>query len=112
MQQRLAAVPNARFVFGRSQEHLLEMVARGEARATAVDSALAYPLLPRFPGLRMGMALSEPQELAFATRKGSPLAGELTRHLARLKESGIYFRLVEKYLGAEAVKAVAAGRQR
>jgi ABC-type amino acid transport substrate-binding protein len=112
MKKRLAAVPNAKFTYARSQEELLELVASGAARATAVDSALAYPLLPRYPALRMGMALSDPQELGFAVPKGSALAGELSRHIARLKESGIYFRLVEKYLGAEAVKAVAAGRQR
>jgi ABC-type amino acid transport substrate-binding protein len=111
MEQRLRAVPDAQLTYAGSQEALLELVSSGAARAAAVDSALAIPLLPRFPGLRLGMPLSEPQELAFIVPKRSPLAAELSRHIARLKESGIYFRLIEKYLGAEGVKAVAAGRE-
>lgn len=110
-EELLAAVPRAQFVYGNDEEQLFELVATGKARAAASDSAVAFGLLQRFPQLRLGIALSPAQDFGFAVRRGSPLEAELSRHIQQLKSSQIYFRLLEKHLGAEAAKqVVAAGK--
>jgi ABC-type amino acid transport substrate-binding protein len=103
-------VPRAQLLFGPDEEALFRLVASGKARAAAVDSAVAYGLLAQFPQLKLGIPLSTEQSLAFAVRRGSPLAGELSKTIAQLKDSKIYFRVLEKHLGAEAAKLVAAGK--
>jgi polar amino acid transport system substrate-binding protein len=107
----LSTVPRAQMVYGVEEKDLFELVASGKARAAAADSAIALTLLPRYPQLRLGMALSAEQGFGFAVPKGSPLAADLSRHIAQLKASKIYFRLLEKHLGAEAARMVAAGRE-
>ena len=108
----LSAVPRAQMIYGVEERDLFDLVVSGKARAAAADSAVALTLLPRYPQLRMGMALSAEQGFGFAVRQGSPLAADLSKHLQQLKASQIYFRLLEKHLGAEAAKLVAAGRDR
>ena len=111
-QSLLQAVPNARFVYADSEEEQFRLVARGEARAAAVDSAVALTLRERYPRVRLGMPLSPEQGFGFAVREGSPLAAELSSHIQKLRSSQIYFRLLEKHLGKEAAALVAAGRNR
>lgn len=106
----LQGVPGATFVYGRHERDLLEHLAAGRARAAAADSAVALGLLSEFPGLRLGIALSEEQHYGFALRPGSPLAAELDGHLALLKASGIYYRILEEHLGEEAVAILEAAR--
>jgi ABC-type amino acid transport substrate-binding protein len=106
----LSAVPNVKLVYGADEEELFRLVSSGQARAAAADSALILPALRRYPQLRMGIPLSQEQGFGFAVRKGSPLAAELSKHIQQLKGSQIYFRLLEKHLGTEAARLVAAGR--
>ena len=106
----LKQVPGATFVYGATEDELFELVAGGEAAALAVDSAVALTLLPKFPSLHMTLPLSEEQNYAFAVPKGSPLAKELTDHIQRMKQSKIYFRLLEKYFGEDAIDAVMAAK--
>lgn len=109
-EQLMASVPRATLVYGAVEEDLLKLVASGGARAAAADSVVALTLLPRYPGLRLGIPLSPEQGFGFAVRKGSPLERELTTHIQQLKSSQIYFRILEKHLGAEAARLVAAGK--
>jgi ABC-type amino acid transport substrate-binding protein len=111
-EELLGAVPEATFVYGTTERELLEHVAAGRARAAAADSSVALSLLPEFPGLRLGMALTEEQHYGFAFRKGSTLRAELDRHIAQLKSSGIYYRILERHLGKEAVEIVKAAKER
>jgi polar amino acid transport system substrate-binding protein len=104
-------VPRAKFVYGITEREMLELIAAGKARAAAADSALVLGPLRDFPQLHLGIALSPEQGLAFAVPKGSPLGEDLSRHIAQLKAGQIYYRLLEKHLGAEAAKLAAAGRQ-
>src|SRR5688500_9678605 len=106
----LARVPRATMVSGTVEEDLLKLVASGQARAAAADSAVVLTLLPRYPGLRLGIPLSPEQGFGFAVRKGSPLERELTTHIQQLHASQIYFRILERHLGEEAAKLVAAGK--
>ena len=106
----LAGVPHVHLVYGLDEAALLDMVAAGKARAAAMDSAVAYGLLPSYAQLRLGIPLSPEQGLAFAVAKGSPLAGQLSKTIGQLKASKIYYRLLEQHLGAEAAKLVAAGK--
>jgi ABC-type amino acid transport substrate-binding protein len=106
----LQAVPDATFVYGAIERDLFELVANGRARAAAADSPVTLSLLPEFPGLRLGIPLTEEQHYGFAYRKDWPLAAELDRHIERLKASGIYYRILEEYLGEEAVRIVKAAK--
>jgi ABC-type amino acid transport substrate-binding protein len=107
----LSKVPNAHMVYGTMEDDLLRLVADGKARAAAADSALVLGLMQKYPGLEVGIPLSAEQGLGFAVRKGSPLRAQLSEHIAQLKAGHIYYRLVEKYFGAEATKLVAAGKE-
>ena len=109
-EELLSAIPRVKMVHGATEADLLQLVASGRARATAADSAVALTLLPRYPALRLGIPLSPEQGFGFAVRKGSPLERELTTHIQQLKSSQIYFRILEKHLGAEAARLVAAGK--
>jgi len=106
----LEGIPGSRFVYGDTEEELFTLVSSGEASALAVDSAVALTLLPKYPTLHMTLALSEEQNYAFAVPKGSPLAQELTQHIQRMKQSRIYFRLLGKYFGEDAVDTVMAAK--
>jgi ABC-type amino acid transport substrate-binding protein len=107
----MATIPGAKMVYGITEDDLLQLIAAGKARAAAADSALVLGPLRNYPQLHLGIALSPEQGLAFAVPKGSPLRDELSRHIAQLKAGQIYYRLLEKYFGAEATKLVAAGRE-
>ena len=109
-EELLSAIAGVKMVWGANEDELLRLVATGKARATAADSAVALTLLPKYPGLRLGIPLSPEQGFGFAMRKGSPLERELSTHIGQLKASQIYFRILEKHLGAEAARLVAAGK--
>lgn len=109
-EELLRAIPRVQILHAANEVAMLELVASGRARATAADSAVALTLLPRYPGLRLGIPLSPEQGFGFAVRRGSPLERELSSHIQQLKTSQIYFRILEKHLGAEAARMVAAGK--
>lgn len=111
LEKILSQIEGVELIHVEGQRQLFEAVARGDADATAIDSAVAFMLLPDFPQLRLGIALSEEQHYGFAVPEGSPLAKRLADHVRQLKEAGIYYRLLEKYLGAEAVRTVKLARE-
>lgn len=108
----LSAIPDVKLLYVEDEREMFEWVASGRARALAVDSPVAFRLLEEFNSLRLGMPLTEEQHYSFAVGKGSPLKKALSEHIAQLKASGIYFRLLERYLGSRAVEVVKAGRTR
>ena len=108
----MTQVPRAKFVYGITEDDMLKLIAAGKARAAAADSALVLGPLRNYPQLQLGIPLSPEQGLAFAVPKGSPLGEDLSKHIAQLKAGQIYYRLLEKHLGAEAAKLAAAGRER
>ena len=108
----MTQVPRAKFVYGITEDDMLKLIASGKARAAAADSALVLGPLRNYPQLKLGIPLSPEQGLAFAVPKGSPLGDELSKHIAQLKAGQIYYRLLEKHLGAEAAKLAAAGREK
>jgi ABC-type amino acid transport substrate-binding protein len=107
----LSAVPDARLVYAERVTDLLDLVAKDQARATVADSLVALRLLPQYPQLEVSMPVSDLQGYGFALPKGSPLAGELSSHIERLRSSSIYFRLLEKYLGKDAAALVTAAHR-
>lgn len=107
----VSKVPGVKLVYGLDEAELIAMVADGRAAATAVDTIPALYRLPRYPGLHMTLALSEPQAYGYFVRKGSPLAAELAKHIAQMRESGIYYRVLQKYLGPKAAEMVKAGHE-
>jgi ABC-type amino acid transport substrate-binding protein len=98
----VSQVPEANLLYGRDEDELMAMVADGRAVATAVDTIPALYRLSKYPGLHMTLAVSEPQSYGYYVPKGSPLACELAGHLKQLRDSGTYYRVLQKYLGKDA----------
>lgn len=107
----LTRVPGVKLVYGLDEAELIAMVADGRAAATAVDTIPALYRLPGYPGLHLTLALSEPQAYGYFVRKGSPLAADLAKHIAQMRASGIYYRVLQKYLGPKAAEMVKAGHE-
>ena len=101
--QAFAPAQSSKVVEYRSPRDLFRAVSDGEVRAIACESADAYLFLKEFSNLRMGIPLSAQQHYGFALPKDSPHLEALNDSLTRLKQSGIYYRIVEKYLGQRAV---------
>ena len=110
-EQILLDIPGVEIIFGLDEEEMIRQVADGEADATAVDTVLALIYMPQHGGLHMTLSLSEAQGYGFAVRNGSSLAQELSDHLYQLKKSEIYYRLLRKYLGQQAVDMVLAAKE-
>lgn len=106
----LSAVPEAELLYAGSEREQFELVASGKAQALAVDSAVAFHMVSRYPGLKLGIALTPEQGFGFAFPKGSPLAATFSGYLERLKGSNIFYPLVQKHLGKEAVQAIKSAR--
>lgn len=104
----LSKVPGVKLVYGLDEAELIAMVADGRAAATAVDTIPAFYRLPSYPGLHATLNLSEPQGYGYFVRKGSPLGADLAKHIAQMRDSGIYYRVLQKYLGPKAAEMVKA----
>lgn len=88
---------------------LYQAVVSGEIEGAVSSTARALLLLQDFESLTISLYLGEKEEFGFAFAKGSPLAVSMSEHIAGIKTSGIYFRLLETYLGPEAAAIVQAG---
>jgi polar amino acid transport system substrate-binding protein len=108
----LKAIGGVRVVYGGTLPEMLEAVARGELRAVAADSSSVIPALGAHASLKIGLVFGVEQDFGFAFPKGSPWKGPLSQHILRLKESGIYFRIVKQHLGAKATEIVRAAKAR
>jgi polar amino acid transport system substrate-binding protein len=106
----LKAVPGILIVTdGTLREHM-RAIDRGEMRAAAADSSAIIPELEDFPSLKLGIGLGAESGFGFALPKNSPLTGPLSEHIKKLKESGIYFRLVTTHMGARASQIIRAAK--
>jgi ABC-type amino acid transport substrate-binding protein len=106
----LRAVPGILIVNDGTLQDQMKAIERGELRAAAADSSAIIPELDRFPNLKLGMALGAESGFGFALPKGSPLTAPLTEHIKKLKQSGIYFRLVSTHMGPRASEIVKAAK--
>jgi polar amino acid transport system substrate-binding protein len=106
----LRAVPGILIVNDGTLQEQMSAIVRGELHAAAADSSAVIPELDRFPQLKVGMTLGAESGFGFALPKGSPLTGPLTEHIKKLKESGIYFRLVSTHMGPRASEIVKAAK--
>jgi ABC-type amino acid transport substrate-binding protein len=106
----LKAVPGILIVNDGTIQEQMRAIDRGELRAAAADSSAIIPELENFPTLKMGMALGEESGFGFALPKNSALTGPLTENIKKLKESGIYFRLVTAHMGPRASQIVRASK--
>ena len=106
----LKSVKDGNLIYGETERDLLELVASGQARATAVDSTYALAMLPDFPDLHMTLGLTNEQNYGFAVAQGSSLGPQLVYHMSQLKKSRIYFRLLEKYFGRAALRMVSTAK--
>ena len=105
-------IPNAELVYADNEAGQFELLASGRAEALVSDSPVALHMLRSYPNLALSLPLTDEEGFGFACPAGSPLAAELSHHIDQLKASKIYFRLLEKYFGAGAVKVVTSGRTR
>jgi polar amino acid transport system substrate-binding protein len=105
-----ASVPNVKIQPYDGIRELYQALASAEVKAIASETANAFRLIQEYDSLRVGLPLKEPDQYGLAVQKGSTLRDELNTHLEKLRSSGIYFRLLEKYLGAMAAEVVRAGK--
>ncbi len=89
---------------------MLDAVRNGEIDGAAADSSAIIPVLDDYPGLTISHTFGEEQHFGFALPKDSELTDALSEHVRSLKGSGIYFRLVTKYMGPRASAIVRAAR--
>jgi ABC-type amino acid transport substrate-binding protein len=106
----LLAVPGIQVVNEGDLEQMMEAVAKGDLRALVADSSAVIPALSDFPTLKVGMTLGEEQSFGFALPKGSPLREPLSELVRKLKESGIYYRIVTAHMGERASDIVRAAK--
>lgn len=108
----LLRIPGVKIVYAGNQDEMFEWVADGKARALATDTPIAFQMMARYDSLQLGLALTEEQHFGFAVAKNSPLEASLSDHIRRLKASGIYYRLLERYLGTKAAEIIQTARER
>ncbi len=106
----LKAVPGILIVNDGTLQDQMTAIERGEMRAAAADSSAIIPALENFPNLKIGMPLGAESGFGFALPKDSPLTAPLTEHIKKLKQSGIYFRLVTTHMGPRASEIVKAAK--
>jgi ABC-type amino acid transport substrate-binding protein len=108
--EALEAVDGIEVVTGSGIEGLLDGVVSGEFRAAAADSSAVIPVLEDYPSLKISLTLSEEEDFGFALPTGSPLREPLNDTISKLKQSGIYFRLIGEHMGERAGEIVRAAR--
>lgn len=81
-------------------------VVEGEADYAPVDSTSAMTDLEDFPGLHVAYTFPDQMGYGYAVTKGSDLAGALSEHVARLKSSGIFYKMLERCFGPNAVELI------
>jgi ABC-type amino acid transport substrate-binding protein len=106
----LKTVPGIQIVTDGNLEDMLKAIDKGELRAAAADSSAIIPVLEQHPNLKIGLALGAQQSFGFALPKDSALKEPLSQNILRLKESGIYFRIVTAHMGSRASEIVRAAK--
>lgn len=96
-------------VSAKDTNELYSAVVSGKTDGAVTATARVLLILQEFDELDVSLYLGEKEEFGFAFAKGSPLAASSSEHIAKIKSSGIYYRLLETYLGAEAAAIVQAG---
>ncbi len=106
----LKAVPGILIVSEGGLQEWMKAIERGELRAAAADSSSIIPALEKFPSLKLGIGLGAESGFGFALPKNSPLTAPLSEHIKKLKQSGIYFRLVTTHMGPRATEIIRAAK--
>jgi ABC-type amino acid transport substrate-binding protein len=106
----LKAVPEIQIVTDGTLEEMLKAIDKGELRAAAADSSAVIPVLESHPNLKVGLTLGDQGSFGFALPKDSALKEALNQNILRLKESGIYFRIVTAHMGSRASEIVRAAK--
>jgi len=79
-------------------EELIRRVADREIRITIADSNIALLNRRYYPDIRIAFPVSEPQEIAWAVRKGDRrLLQEINTFFERIKENAVFDRIYRRY---------------
>jgi ABC-type amino acid transport substrate-binding protein len=95
---QLVAVPKTRQAY--------VAVVNGEADYAPVDSTSAMTDLQEFAGLHVAYTFPDRMGYGYAVTKGSDLAAALSEHVKRLKSSGIFYKMLERCFGPNAVELI------
>ena len=109
-EEALRAVDGVDVVRREGVPGMLEAVRDEEIHGAAGDSSAIMPVIDDYPELTISLAFGERQHFGFALPEGSELKKPLSRHIAKMKEAGIFFRLVTKHMGPQASSVVRAAR--
>jgi polar amino acid transport system substrate-binding protein len=83
-----------------------EAVLTGNADYAPVDSTSAMTDLQDYPDLDVAFSFPDKMGYGFAVGKGSDLAGALSEHISRLRSSGIFYKMLSRAFGSQAVELV------
>ncbi len=88
----------------RPTEDLIRAVAREEIEATVADTHVAQLNRRYYPDVRIALALSGPQPLAWAVReRDGALLAEINSFFETMKDNGTFDRIYERYYGGTEV---------
>lgn len=104
----LIRVPDVHIVAVRQTPMVYDKVKNGAADYAPVDSTAAMTDLKQYPGLATAFAFPDRFGYGYAVNKGSDIAQALSLHVDRLRTSGIYYTLLKRVLGPEALDIVKA----
>jgi membrane-bound lytic murein transglycosylase F len=81
-------------------DELIRAVHAEEIQATVADTHVGRLNRRYYPDVRMALAISGPQALAWAVRPNSEaLRSAMNRFFAQAKESGVYYQIYDRYYG-------------
>ena len=99
-----AGVPKAHIDDSLTQGNMLEMLTTGRVDGVVRAAPLAILSQRDDPGLQLGMFLGPSSSFAWGVQKGdAELLAALNEHLAIVRRTGTWSRLVVKYFGASAL---------
>jgi polar amino acid transport system substrate-binding protein len=101
-------VPDVDLVHVEQTPLVYDAIVTGKSDYAPVDSTAALTYLKSFSDLETVFSFSDRFGYGFAVSKGSDISEALSQHVERLRSTGVYYKMLQRTLGPEAVEVVKA----
>jgi ABC-type amino acid transport substrate-binding protein len=101
-------VPDVRLVHVDQTPKVYDAIVEGKADYAPVDSSAALTYLKSQPDLETTFAFPDRFGYGFAVTRGSDIGDALSQHVERLRSSGVYYKMLQRVMGPEAIEVVRA----
>jgi ABC-type amino acid transport substrate-binding protein len=105
-------IPDVEMVHIASLDLVSETIESGKADYAPVDSSTVFGSLKRFSSLETAFSFPDTFGYGFAVTKGADLHQALSTHIDRLRSSGIYYKMIQRIFGNDAVEMIKAAEPR